>query len=268
MLPPQNAGGRSDIARLRRVGGIATIPARAEWLALVLGDILGQVDRLYVYLDGYDAVPACVRHPKVTVLRSQSHGIWWSTGKFLGVTRESLDCVYITFDDDIRYPPDHVATLVAGLVRYGGQALVGFHGSLFYPPYHSFLGDRLLFPYTKGLSSDLEVDMLGSATTAFLPARLPIDLRRWPYLDIDDLMLSLAAERNGVCRVALARPGGYLRAIPIDQRESLSARAVDDDRRHVRYMNELIDLERRSPRGLPPRPTALPPPAPPASRWP
>ena len=272
MLSPQASDGQSRIARLPRVGGLASIPSRAEGLALVLDDILGQLDPLYVYLDGYGATPACVRHPKVVVLRSQSVGVWWSSGKFLGVNREELDCIYITFDDDIRYAPDHVSTLVAGLGRYGGRALVGFHGSLFHTPCRHY-SDRLILPFTHGLSRDVEVDTLGSATTAFLPARLPIHLRSWPYLDIDDLMLSLAAERSGMPRIALARPPGFARAIALGQPDSLSVRVAHDDRRHVRYVNELLELERRSPRGLPPRPGAPRPtaprrPSPPASRLP
>jgi hypothetical protein len=205
-----------------------------------------------------------VRHPKIVVLRSQSEGIWWSSGKFLGLEREGLDCVYATFDDDIRYSPDHVERLVAGLVRYHGEALVGFHANFFYAPCHSYNGDRLLFPFMRGLRADMEVDMLGSATTALLPERLPLELRRWPYVDIDDFMLSLTAERYGVRRIALARPPNYMRAIALWQQDSLSAQVAFDDSRHARYMNELIDLERRSPRGLPPRPTRRPPRVPPA----
>lgn len=265
---PQSADRLSRIARLRRVGGIATMPTRVAGLALVIADILPQLDRLYVYLDGHETVPACVRHPKIVVLRSQMEGPWWSSGKFLGLERERLDCVYCTFDDDIRYSPDHVERLVAGLVRYDGEALVGFHASFFYGPCRSYNGDRLLFPFMNGLLRDMEVDMLGSATTAMLPERLPIAVRSWPYLDIDDFMLSLAAERSGVRRMALARPVGYMRAIAIGQQDSLTVQTAFDDSRHARYMNLLLELERRSPRGLPPRPTRYLRPVPPASRSP
>ena len=70
---------------------------------------------------------------------------------------------------------------------------------------------------------------------------------------MDDLMLSVEAERLGMPRVALARPRGYLNAITCDQPDSIWVKTQRDDRRHTRQMIELIALEQRSRMGLPPR---------------
>jgi hypothetical protein len=243
---------KSWIARLPRIGGMATLPGRVESMRLAVGDILGQLERLFLYLDGHTQVPDFVCHPKIEIIRPDAGGRWWSSGKFLGANRAGLDCIYFTFDDDLRYPPGYVATLADAVVRYDGEAVVGMHGSLFEPPFEYFLRDRRAIPFSAGLDRDTEVDTIGSGTSAFLRARLPIDPRTWPHLDIDDFMFALDAERYAMPRIAIARPPNYLGGV-FNQPDSLAVQAKKDYDRQRLYMNRLLDLERRSLRGMPPR---------------
>ncbi len=245
----------SRISGLRKVGGMATQPTRIDGLRLVLADIVGQLDRLYLFLDGFDGIPDFVRSPKIVILRSQTEGPWWSSGKFLGLGHEGLDCIYFSFDDDIRYPPGYVATLVAALERVNGAAMVGFHAAFLMPPYESFMRDRVRAFFFNALDREMQVDILGTATSAFLASRLPLELRTWPYLDIDDLMVALAAERYDLPRIALPRPAGYLRPVALMQPDSLALRTKHDHTRQTFYMRKLVALQQASPRGQPPRPT-------------
>ena len=258
---------------MARVGGLATMPSRLETLAKVIPAILPQLDRLYVFLDGFETIPDVVRHARITVLRSARDGDLHASGKFLGIAREPEGVIYATFDDDIRYPPDYVDSLVAGLARFGGRVIAGYHGTLFKFPYGSFREDHDLCHFRTGLAHDIRVDMLGTGTTAFASSALRIDPRRWPYLDVDDLIVALAAESQEVPRVAIARPSRYLEAYAERQADSLWERLYGDDRRQTRLMRQLMAMEEKSRLGLPPRPGAPRPtaprrPSPPASRLP
>jgi hypothetical protein len=236
-----------------RVGGIATMPSRLATLGRVIPVVLPQLDRLYVFLDGHDSVPDVARHEKITVFRSGRDGDLHSSGKFLGLTRERDAVVYVTFDDDIIYPPDYVNTLIAGLARFGGRVVAGFHGTLFTHPYRSFRDDQNICHFRTGLAHDIRVDVLGTGTTALVSSVLPIDPRTWPYTDLDDLMVALAAERREIPRVAIARPPRYLDAHAEQQSDSLWQRVQRDERRQVRMMGQLLAMERKSRLGLPPR---------------
>jgi hypothetical protein len=249
----------SAIGGLPRIGAIATMPSRLESFRAALPAIVPQVDRLYVFLDGHAAVPDFAVDPKIIAMRSSEEGALHCSGRFLGLGRETEDCIFATFDDDIVYPPDYVATLAAALVRFRARAVVGFHGVSFAPPFGSYLRDRTICHFQAGLSHDVRVDLLGTGTAAFVASRLPLDPRRWPSGTMDDLIVSLAAEDRGIPRVALARRPRYLRAIEQNQTDSIYAATQRDESVQTSYMRTLIDLEIRSPWGLPPRlPAPLP----------
>jgi hypothetical protein len=238
---------------------MATMHSRLDSFRAALPAIVPQVDRLYLFLDGHAAVPDFVVDPRIIVMRSSEEGPLHCSGRFLGLVREAEDCIFVTFDDDIVYPPDYVATLAAALARFRGRAIVGFHGVSFAPPFGSYLHDRTICHFQAGLSHDVRVDLLGTGTTAFVASRLPLDPRRWPSGTMDDLIVSLTAEDRGIPRVALARRPRYLLAIEQSQADSIYAATQRDETVQTQYMRSLMDLESRSPWGLPARlPATLP----------
>ena len=249
------------VAGLPRVGGLATLPTRMETARAVVGAAVRQVDRLYVYLDGHERLPDFARHEKIIPISVAEMPGMRSSGKFLGLLREQEPCVYVTFDDDIRYPANYVDTLVAALARFSGRVMAGVQGSLFRVPFNSFSQDVEVCTLSTGLSNDVRVDMLGTGTSALVSSTLPIDPRRWPEKDIDDLMASLDAERLQIPRVAIAREPKFLVPLAEDQADSLWVAARRDDTRQTMYMRELLMLEAKSRLGLPPRPHSTPAPS-------
>lgn len=253
---PSFIPGWSPIGALPRVAGMATMPSRHDTFPRAFDSIVGQVDRFYLFLDGHETVPECARRDNVIVMRSADEKRLGPSGKFLGLTRENAPCVYLTVDDDIRYPPDYVNTMVEALARFRGGVIAAIHGAFFIEPYLSFTMDQDVCNFDVGLEVDVRVDYVGAGTAAFVSSVVPVDPRRWAEWDMDDLMLALDAERWGVPRVAVRRRPEYLIALARNQPDSLWRKtSTVDESRQTRRLIELIELEKRSPMGLPPRRT-------------
>ena len=135
-----------------RIGSMATMPSRAEGFARVLPAVARQVDRLYLYLDGFPRVPDAVRAlPNVVPLLAQEHGDLHAAGRFLPLNWLNRRSVFVVFDDDIVYPPTYVAAIVEGLAAFAGRALVAYHGNVFRPPFQSYVKDRHCYHFAAAL---------------------------------------------------------------------------------------------------------------------
>lgn len=239
----------ADIEALPRVGGMSSIPTRAADLGRVLAAILPQVDRLHLFLHGYPDIPEPARQPGVIPCLAPVNDPYRASGKFYGLSRESAPCCYFGFDDDILYKAGHVDRLVRGLRRYRGRAVVGLHGRRALSPDATFSTGRRSYHFERRLWLDHVVDDLGAGTIALVSSALTLDPPGWPYGDMDDQMLAIDAERQGVPRVAIARPERSIEAIATNQPDSLFAAARRDDTRQTEQVRRLLELMGKRPTG-------------------
>ncbi|WP_055048349.1 hypothetical protein [Devosia sp. A16] len=247
------------LGTLPRIGGMASIPTRAGDLGQVLDSIVPQVERLYLFLHGYDAIPAVAHHSRVVPVLAPAASAFRASGKFYGLLQQAGPCLYFCFDDDILYPPDYVARMTAAILRYGGQAFVGVHGTDYPGPGESYARDRKSRHFARRLRLDRVIDELGCGTVAFPSELLNIDPRRWPHGDMDDLMLAIEAERSGISRIAIRRRRRWLVPLHQHQPDSLWVRTLADDSRQSAELVELKALMGRMPRHQPPaRPIEAP----------
>lgn len=251
---------RLRLATLPRVGGMASIPTRAGDLEQVLAHIVPQVERLHLFLHGYDAIPTAARHSRIVPVLAPLDTPFRASGKFHGLLQQTGPCLYFCFDDDILYPPDYVARMTAAVCRYGGNAFVGVHGSDYPTAGTSYARDRKTRPFAKRLLLDRVVDELGCGTVAFASELLSIDPRRWPHGDMEDLMLAIDAERNGIGRIAIRRHRRWLVPLEQSQPDSLWARTLADDSRQSAQLVELKTLLSRRDQRPPVRSPATPAP--------
>jgi hypothetical protein len=235
------------IRALPRIGGMATMPSRAASFEQALPRILPQVERLYLFLDGFRDLPQAARDPRIVPLFSADFVELHASGKFLGAALHRGDHVYATFDDDILYPHDHVARLAAALARYEGKAVAGVHGTLFRPPYESYARDRRNIHFKGRLWFERRVDQVGTGTSALVPALLPVDPRGWGVANMCDLMIGLGAARAGFPCIAIRRAAGLLRPIASLQADSIWQTMRRDDSAHRPFLKELMRLRGRLP---------------------
>ncbi|MBG1231093.1 hypothetical protein [Aestuariivirga litoralis] len=217
------------------------MPSRLETFRKVLPVFVPQVDRIFVFLDGFDAVPDFLtRIPKVTVIRSQEAGDYHVSGRFLFLQHLAEPSVVVSFDDDIRYPRDYVARLVAALDEAGGPAVVGVHGLNFKPPYTNFVSDRVSFHFCKKLEQTIRVDELGAGTIAFRSDVLDFDMRLWKDFTSDDTLIALEAQLRKLPLWCVARRKGWLKPYQESQADSLWLRTKRDPTHKTALMRELI----------------------------
>lgn len=228
---------------LPRIGGMATMPSRRDSLRQALPSILAQLDRLYLYLDRHDAVPdEFAGDPRIAPLLPDPAGpALRGTGKFVGLRAFGEPCLYFCFDDDILYPPGYVAHLAAALRRHRHRAVVGLHGAIYRVPVRSYARDRQVLHFAAGQDVDCVVDELGTGTLAFHSGCVDLDVRRWARSDASDLMTMLECIRQGVPRIAVRRPPGFVRAIAEHQPDSLYAASLRDDAPQTRLMRAAFE---------------------------
>ena len=217
---------------LPRIGGMATIPSRADSLRKALPTILPHVDRLYVYLDRHDAVPAdLAKEPKIVALLPDPPGsTLGSSGKLIALRHHPAPCLFFGFDDDILYGPGYVDLLAGALRRYHHRFIVGLHGAIYAADAKSYARSRTVVHFGSPLEHDALVDELGSGTIAFHSALLRPDPTAWAHPNTTDMMLMIEAIRARVPRVAARRPAGLATPVSERQADSIFASTLRDDR--------------------------------------
>lgn len=198
--------------------GIASVPNRQDSLGRTVASLRGQVDRLGVYLNGYDAVPDFL--DGCDVVRSQDEGDRGDAGKFFWI-EDGAD-VYLGCDDDLLYPPDYVATIAAGLEDCQRRAVVGFHGSVFRLPMRSVIEDRVtVYRCLKEVPEPHLVHLLGSGACAIARDMPPLRRADFALPNMADLWLSWAAHAWQIPLVVLPHAEGWLQPARKDNDDTI-----------------------------------------------
>jgi GT2 family glycosyltransferase len=221
------------------VAGMATMRSRHATFSEALASILPQVDRLFLFLDGLERA-AIVHHPKIVPLHSHIQGELGAGGKLLGLTMCNPGDLYLTVDDDIRYPADYVARMRSHLEATRGQAVFGVHGSVLKPNLASYLLDRQVAQRSHGRERPSRVDILGTDGAIFSTARLSFDVRDWEHRNMVDLQFARECAERGIQRFTVARPSGWLEELEIDQPDSIARALNADDSVQTRLAQDFL----------------------------
>lgn len=192
-----------------RVGAMASFPLRRESLKLSIASILPQLDKLIVYLNGYEDVPEFVRHPKISIVRSQDAiGDLRDNGKFFDLPQED-DAYVFTLDDDLIYPPDYAAKMILQIEMLGRAVVVGVHGVNFPDGEFSRLDQRTVFHFASKAPGRF-VDLLGTGTTAWHSSTLKLGTHHFETKGVADLWFAAAAAKHGVPLYSIAKESDWL----------------------------------------------------------
>jgi hypothetical protein len=145
----------------KRIGRMATFPARAEFLPRAVESLQGQLDHLVVVLNEYTRK----RAKQLPTYGNVSYVIpaddLKDTGKFLG-ERNADDYVFLT-DDDLGYPRDYAETLVRAYEALPtDRAVVGLHGVIYSDLFDGAARSRFVAKFDKALPGPLLVNQLGT----------------------------------------------------------------------------------------------------------
>jgi hypothetical protein len=198
---------------------LATIPSRVQTLKQVTELLYDQVDRLRVYLNGYDEVPAFLDRPRITAVLSQkAMGDIGDRGKFYWC--EEASGYQLTVDDDIHYPANYVDRIVAGLERYNLRAVVGVHGVVFknleFEQVESYYKSRTVTHFSLKLDRDMAAHLVGTGTLGYHPSSLQLKLRDFPAANMADIWVGRQTQRQKVPVVTISRAVGWMRPLPTE----------------------------------------------------
>lgn len=205
------AAQQRTVRRPHVFASLASIPRRERGLRHVVGRLLAQVDTLGVYLNGYERVPPFLDDARIEVVRSQDHGDRGDAGKFCWAG--STSGYHLVCDDDIDYPPDYVARLVAGIERHRRRAVVGFHGRVMSDEIVDYHRSRRLLHFARALGSDTPVHVLGTGVCGYHAAAIRVDPTDFAAPNMADVWFALLGQRQRVPFVCLQREDGWLREL-------------------------------------------------------
>jgi hypothetical protein len=235
-VPPRNPAERI-------VAGMATMPSRTQTFRPALASVIGQVDRLYLYLDGHAQIPEEVRGDDrvVPILSREVPGLN-ANGKLLGLALETAPCLFVCVDDDFAYAPDFVDHLRAGLAQHADRAVVGYHGVMLRRPFARYNEDRESVPYESRPRVARPVDAIGTGAAMFSSRALRFDVRNWPHVNMVDLGLAIEAAKAGLPMICLARRKRRIVSLAAQQHDSIHAALLRDDTRQTALARELLRL--------------------------
>jgi FkbM family methyltransferase len=223
------SGAARELARQhpRVTATLASVPGRERALARVVAALLPQVDSLRVYLNGYDTTPSFLDDERIAVASSRDHGDRGDAGKFFWAG--DVEGYHLLCDDDIHYPGDYVAELIAGIERHGRQAVVGFHGATLHDRVTSYYRSRRLFHFSQPLGADSPVHVLGTGVTGYHSSAIDVTAADFHSPNMADIWFALLGQRQHVPFVCLAHGAGWLREQPGCRSDSIYLHRVRAD---------------------------------------
>jgi len=206
---------------------LASLPGRVDTLREIIADMLPQVDRIGVFLNGYPEVPDFLNHPRIVIARSQDHGDQGARGK-LWFVREFRDHIHVIGDDDLKYPPDYAEKMAGAVEKYRRRAVVALHAYDLPRPFVSYAHAPKTHNFRSALDADCPVDIVGAGMMAFHGRTVSADiLKAIRHPNMVDPYFALWARRHGVPLIAIARKENWLHQAVVY--ESIYDRVLRDD---------------------------------------
>ena len=221
------------------VAGMATMPSRLESFELALNSILPQVDRLFLFLDRFEA-PYISADPKVVVLTSELFGDLRANGKLMGLNMAGSDAYYFCVDDDIIYPPDYVQRNLQFLKQHDDKVVCSVHASRIQADFSNYLTDRAILHRSHPLAQSTRVDVAGTCTAAFHTGILEFDVRQWETTNMVDLNFALECKKRNIPILSMPRNEGWIKCIAEHQPDSIFAALKKDDSVQTQLAKKLI----------------------------
>ena len=207
---------------------LASIPSREEMLADFVASLLPQADTIRVFLNGWENVPAFLAHPRIEVRRSQDWDDRGDAGKFFWIDRDNASGYKLAVDDDMIYPPDFTATMVAAVAKHDNRAIVGVHGIVIRQPLNDYydLSNRAKnYHFESSLVEEQTVHILGTGAVCFHSSTVTMRAVDFLYSNSADVWLALHAQKHQLPMFVVAHPGKWIR-------ENVTSATVDTIYKH------------------------------------
>ena len=188
---------------------MAAVPWRKDSLQKVVNSILPQVDKLNIYLNGWDEFPSYLKSMRINAVMSQHEiGDIGDRGKFYWC--EKTSGIHLTVDDDIIYPENYVQTVIDAMSRHPG-AIVTFHGSQLHS--HKFSEKETVSHFAKHLDEDLIVNIGGTGVMGYNSMHLDLKFESFECDYWADGWLAIQAKSQNIPIIAIAHSERWLQPV-------------------------------------------------------
>lgn len=209
---------KGSISESKIIACMASFPARKEKMLLTIDSIVGNVDKIYLYLNNYQEIPVELKkydNLEVT-LGKDTKGDLRDNGKIYPFTIEKLKGYCFLIDDDIVYPPSYFNEFVRKIEKYNRKAVVGVHGVIFAKPFQSYFKNREVFHFKNENLIDVVVNQLGTGALAFHTDTLVPTLDKYVETGMADVFFAIEAKQLNVPLVCIAHPAGWLKPLEVE----------------------------------------------------
>lgn len=124
--------------------------------------------------------------------------------------------IYFTMDDDIKYPPDYVESMIQALKRYPGH-VVSYHGRKLRGKHRNYYFEHTQYNFLTNLEQDAPVEVPGTGVTAFDTRTFIPDIIQYNDDCMADVLMGLEMAKNKVPGICLAHKGGWIEGLPVSE---------------------------------------------------
>jgi hypothetical protein len=187
----------------------ATLPGRAGIAQSAIASIMPQCDNMQIVLNGFPSSVSGFPYDGGETIQIVRHDNSLQDGsRFIGME----DCppgYVLVFDDDIRYPPDYVETLIEAHKKYGG--IICPMGKILKPrPITSYYKDILLSLRTfDNVPADTPVQVPGMCGALWHNSEVKLSTKDM-MIPNSDLCVAKYAKDNGIRSIVIKHSADWL----------------------------------------------------------
>ncbi|MCG7591991.1 MULTISPECIES: glycosyltransferase family A protein [unclassified Halomonas] len=221
------------------VAGVAVIKSRMESLEQTVESIINQVDKLYVYQNGFYEPAEFLDDPKIELISSVETGIdRGDAGKFYMLGHDK-NCLYFSIDDDLYYPPDYVARTLSYLSTLEQPAIVSYHGRVLDSDascyYTNIAQNYKCLEEVKHLE---RVEFAGTGVMAFDTEFVKVGYDAFESENMADIWMGVYALNNKIPLFVLPHPRNWIDHNEIDFSETIFVRYKSNTERTNAVLRE------------------------------
>jgi hypothetical protein len=194
---------------MRCVGQVATYPARVGNLPAMLESVATQLDEIHVVLNQFTRQQQQALPKLANVHYTIPNEDLKDTGKF--ARKATSDEYVFLMDDDLVFPSDYVATLIAWQQRSPSpRVAVGLHGVVYSDLFEGAAPSRFVAKFDKALDRPLLVNQLGTGCL-MLPGEFMPDFGFMKSAQrFVDVRFARYCHENHIGMLCVARAAGWV----------------------------------------------------------
>lgn len=190
--------------------GVASIPSRSRCLRVTISSLYNQCERIFVYLNNYDAVPSWLNDKKISIFRSQDFIDLNATGKVFFANM--IDRGYFfSADDDFAYPHNYTSYMINTLKSYNDKVAACVHGSIFPPELDYYYLRTAIYQYQAKLPTDKFVCLPGTGSFVVKSGAINLELGQFLPDVMVDLACAILCKEANLPLISVKRPDRWLR---------------------------------------------------------